>query len=115
MYLIYAVALLKAASPLKKTRLYFSRVLTLIVENRTSIKDGAVRLTQCYNWQAQNDGRVAVDKSYMVLANHKSWVDIIILQWVFNRKISFLRFLSKSKFGVPFIGSAWCQYFRSSG
>lgn len=57
--LIYAVALLKAVSPLKKTRLYFSRVLTLIAENWTSINGGAARFTQCYNWQVQNDGSLA--------------------------------------------------------
>lgn len=106
--LIYAVALLKAVSPLEKTRLYFSRVLTLIAENWVSINGGIIRLTQSYNWQVQTDGPLAADKSYMVLANHQSWVDIVILQWVFNRKIPFLRFfIKKQLLWVPFLGSAW--------
>ena len=33
---------------------------------------------------------------YLVIANHQSWVDILVLQRVFNRKIPFL------------IGFYWC-------
>jgi len=45
---------------------------------------------------------------YMVLANHQSWVDILILQRVLNRKIPFLKFfLKKELIYVPFLGLAW--------
>ncbi len=45
---------------------------------------------------------------YMVTANHQSWVDILILQGVFNRKIPFLKFfLKKELMYVPLLGLAW--------
>lgn len=45
---------------------------------------------------------------YMVLANHQSWVDILILQRVLNNKIPFLKFfLKKELIFVPFLGLAW--------
>ncbi|SGZ02414.1 Acyltransferase family protein [Moritella viscosa] len=45
---------------------------------------------------------------YMVLANHQSWVDILILQRVLNKKIPFLKFfLKKELIFVPFLGIAW--------
>jgi 1-acyl-sn-glycerol-3-phosphate acyltransferase len=45
---------------------------------------------------------------YMVVANHQSWVDIIVLQMIFNGKIPFLKFfLKKQLFWVPFLGLAW--------
>ncbi|WP_065188383.1 acyltransferase [Shewanella woodyi] len=45
---------------------------------------------------------------YMVIANHQSWVDILILQRVLNRKIPFLKFfLKKELIFVPFLGLAW--------
>lgn len=45
---------------------------------------------------------------YMVIANHQSWVDIVILQRVLNRKIPFLKFfLKKELIFVPFLGLAW--------
>ena len=44
---------------------------------------------------------------YMVLANHQSWVDILILHRVFNNKIPFLKFfLKKELIFVPILGLA---------
>ena len=45
---------------------------------------------------------------YMVIANHQSWVDILILQRVLNRKIPFLKFFLKQELiFVPLLGVAW--------
>ena len=41
--------------------------------------------------QVQGDGALARDGHYLVLANHQSWVDILVLQKVFNRRIPLLR------------------------
>ncbi len=55
-------------------------------------------------------GNLAFKKQdwYMVIANHQSWVDILILQRIFNRKIPFLKFfLKKELIYVPVLGLAW--------
>lgn len=45
---------------------------------------------------------------YMVIANHQSWVDIPVLQRVFNYKIPFLKFFLKQELiYVPVLGLAW--------
>ena len=45
---------------------------------------------------------------YLVISNHQSWVDILVLQRIFNHKIPFLKFfLKKELIWVPFIGLAW--------
>jgi 1-acyl-sn-glycerol-3-phosphate acyltransferase len=45
---------------------------------------------------------------YLVISNHQSWVDILVLQRVFNRKIPFLKFfLKQNLIYVPFLGLAW--------
>lgn len=45
---------------------------------------------------------------YLVIANHSSWVDILVLQRIFNRKIPFLKFFLKQQLiWVPFLGLAW--------
>jgi 1-acyl-sn-glycerol-3-phosphate acyltransferase len=45
---------------------------------------------------------------YMVVANHQSWVDILILQRVFFKNIPFLKFfLKKELFWFPMLGQAW--------
>jgi 1-acyl-sn-glycerol-3-phosphate acyltransferase len=45
---------------------------------------------------------------YLVLANHRSWVDIVALQYALNRRAPFLRFfLKRELIWVPLLGMAW--------
>ena len=45
---------------------------------------------------------------YLVISNHQSWVDIVVLQRVLHGKIPFLKFfLKKELIYVPFLGLAW--------
>ena len=45
---------------------------------------------------------------YLLIANHQSWVDIPVLQKVFNRRLPMLRFFLKSQLiWVPILGLAW--------
>jgi 1-acyl-sn-glycerol-3-phosphate acyltransferase len=45
---------------------------------------------------------------YMVISNHQSWVDILVLQRIFSQKIPFLKFFLKQQLiFVPVIGLAW--------
>lgn len=45
---------------------------------------------------------------YLVIANHRTWADIFLLQRVFNRRAPFLKFfLKKELMWVPIMGGAW--------
>ena len=45
---------------------------------------------------------------YLVIANHQTWVDIIALQFVLNRRIPFLKFFIKQELiWFPIIGLVW--------
>lgn len=45
---------------------------------------------------------------YLVVANHQSWLDIVILQRLFNRKIPVLKFFIKDQLKwVPLLGFSW--------
>ena len=45
---------------------------------------------------------------YLVLSNHQSWVDILVLQNIFHAKIPMLKFfLKKELIWVPVLGLAW--------
>ena len=45
---------------------------------------------------------------FLVICNHQSWVDIPVLQKLFNRRLPLLRFFLKSQlFWVPVMGLAW--------
>lgn len=45
---------------------------------------------------------------YLVFCNHQSWVDILVMQHVLNRRAPFMRFLLKQELiWVPFLGFCW--------
>lgn len=52
--------------------------------------------------------KLSTGEWYMLIANHQSWVDILVLLRVFNRRIPYLKFfLKQSLIWVPFLGLAW--------
>jgi 1-acyl-sn-glycerol-3-phosphate acyltransferase len=59
-------------------------------------------------WDVKGLEQLSVKDWYLVVSNHQSWVDILVLQKVFNRKVPFLKFfLKKELIYVPFIGVCW--------
>jgi len=45
---------------------------------------------------------------YLVFANHQTWVDIVAMQTVLNRRIPFLKFFIKQQLiWFPFLGQVW--------
>ena len=60
------------------------------------------------NWQVAGLEDVSVKDWYLVVANHQSWVDILVLQRLLNRRVPFLKFfLKKELIWVPVLGLAW--------
>ncbi len=69
---------------------------------------GVFLLTQKTEWDIEGLEALDLEKSYLVVSNHRSWTDIFVLQHIFNRKIPFLKFfLKKELIWVPLLGMAW--------
>ena len=59
-------------------------------------------------WQVTQPDGLSMDAWYLVTCNHRSWVDIVVVQWLFNRRIPLLKFfLKKELFWVPVLGLCW--------
>jgi 1-acyl-sn-glycerol-3-phosphate acyltransferase len=59
-------------------------------------------------WDVRGLEGLSMEGWYLVSANHRSWVDIVVLQRVFNHRIPFLKFfLKRELIWVPFPGQAW--------
>lgn len=59
-------------------------------------------------WDVQGADDLRPDGWYLVQSNHQSWVDILVLQRVFHRRIPMLKFFLKQELiWVPVIGLAW--------
>lgn len=105
---LFAFTLVKLVLPIRPIRLACSRVLVRIAESwigvNSSLFDGFTRI----RWQVEGLDGLRRDGNYLVLCNHQSWVDIPVLQKIFNRRIPFLRFFLKQQLiWVPLLGPAW--------
>jgi 1-acyl-sn-glycerol-3-phosphate acyltransferase len=106
---LFVMAAAKAAVPLKTWRRRCSRMLNAIAENWIWVNNQNQRLMAGNTrWEVQGLETLQRAEWYLVLANHQSWVDILVLQRVFHRKIPFLKFfIKKELFWFPFLGQAW--------
>jgi 1-acyl-sn-glycerol-3-phosphate acyltransferase len=104
---LLSVALLKVL-PIPPLRRWLSGVLTKIAELWVDINAVIFRLTQDFEWSIEGTDGLDYGSHYLVMSNHRSWVDVVVLQNVFRRKIPFLKFfIKKELFWVPFLGQAW--------
>ena len=59
-------------------------------------------------WEITGFDQLDRNEWYLVVANHQSWLDIVILQHLFNRKIPTLKFFIKNSLKwVPLLGFSW--------
>jgi 1-acyl-sn-glycerol-3-phosphate acyltransferase len=105
---IFALALVKIIVPLPGVRRAMSRALVLVAESWIGVNSLLFKLFTRIRWQVEGLDGLRRDGNYLVLCNHQSWVDIAVLQKVFNRRIPFLRFFLKQQLiWIPLLGPAW--------
>jgi 1-acyl-sn-glycerol-3-phosphate acyltransferase len=105
---LLVVALLKAVLPVAALRRRFDRALMLIAESWIGFNSRMIDAFTRTRFIVEGLEGLRYGGHYLVLANHQSWVDIPVLQKVFNRRIPLLRFFLKSQlFWVPLLGLAW--------
>lgn len=106
--LLLLFALLKLVIPFKPVRLVVDPILVRVAENWISGNSGWMRLTQRTTWDVQGIDGLHQRSWYLVNCNHQSWVDILVLQHLFNRRIPLLKFFLKQQLiWVPVMGLAW--------
>ena len=101
-------ALLKLLVPGRPMRLWVDPVLLRIAEIWIAGNSRWMRLTQNTVWDVQGLEGLNPRSWYLVNANHQSWVDILVLQHLLNRRIPLLKFFLKQQLiWVPVMGLAW--------
>ena len=105
---IVLVALIRLFSPAKGWRRFCGRIQNGIGAVWIFVNNCSLHLTNRIHWNVRGVDGLVANRWYLVVANHQSWVDILVLQKIFNRKIPFLKFfLKKELIWVPFLGLAW--------
>ncbi|OHE85689.1 MAG: acyltransferase [Lysobacterales bacterium RIFOXYA1_FULL_69_10] len=105
---LLVVAVVKALLPIERLRAASSRWLTGIAESWIGVNGWMLDRFSRTRVHVVEDAVLEPDGHYLVLANHQSWVDIVVLQRVFNRRIPLMRFfLKRQLIWVPLLGVAW--------
>ncbi|WP_133479567.1 acyltransferase [Cognatilysobacter segetis] len=105
---LLVVSLVKAVLPVDRVRRASDPLLTGIAESWIAVNGRLLDSFTRTRIALQMDATLHRDGHYLMLANHQSWVDIIVMQKVFNRRIPLMRFfLKRQLFWVPLLGLAW--------
>lgn len=96
--------------PNQKWRVFCTSLIDNIVTFWCEMNRAYIDRTQNVKWMIQGiDGlNLNHEDWYLVIANHQSWLDIVLLQRIFNRKIPMLKFFIKDQLKwVPLLGFSW--------
>lgn len=105
---LFPVAILKLAYRSRSWQDRCNAVLNWIALNWIGFNNANLNLTKRINWHVEGLEGLNPNGWYLVISNHQTWVDILILQKVFHRRIPFLKFfLKKELIWVPVMGLAW--------
>ncbi len=105
---IFVLALGKFLAPAGTVQDFVRKFLAGIAELWISINNMLLSLFGNTRWDIEIPQELDRKGCYLVNSNHQSWVDILVLQYCFNRRLPFLRFFLKSQLiRVPFLGTAW--------
>lgn len=104
---ILPVVLLKAAIPKASVRLALGDTLIRIADHWVNTNKIVYRLFFPLEWNVEVSGELDRRKSYLLICNHQSWLDIMVLFDQFHGKVPFPRFFLKEQLKyVPIIGTA---------
>ncbi len=101
-------SMVKLLLPFTRVRLLIDPLLLRIAEAWIAGNSGWMRLTQAMRWEVDGTDLLSPHQWYLVVCNHQTWVDILVLQHVLNRRIPLLKFfLKRELIWVPIMGLAW--------
>ncbi len=102
------LSLVKFIIPIRSFTVTLDKLIIGIATLWISINGLNSRIFTDIRWDVRGLDQLKKRDWYLVISNHQSWVDILVLQKVLNRKVPFLKFfLKKELIWVPFLGLAW--------
>lgn len=105
---LFALALLKLVLPFGPAQRALRSGMHWIAESWIAVNGLWMDLVRPIDWDVQGLGEVDLRHSYLVISNHQSWADILMLQYQLNRRMPILKFFLKQELiWVPVIGLCW--------
>jgi 1-acyl-sn-glycerol-3-phosphate acyltransferase len=105
---LMAATFMKVVIPVKIWRVLWSWVIDGIATYWISVNNTVITIMMPVQWNVRGLENLEGKNWYLVLSNHQTWVDIVVLQKIFNHQIPFLKFfLKKELIWVPVMGICW--------
>lgn len=105
---LIVLAFLKLLIPIQVVRNVFTRWIMGIGGIWVKINAILFSLVNKTTWDLRGADELTPANWYFVIANHQTWVDIVVLQTVLAGRIPFLKFFIKQQLiWFPFLGVAW--------
>ena len=94
--------------PIESWRIACTKGVDHMVVIWTGMTTGYVKRFCPVEWKVMGTTQFNPQQWYLVIVNHQSWLDILILQNFFHQKIPVLKFFIKAQLKwVPLFGFAW--------
>ena len=94
--------------PIQPLRTFCARMLMALAHNWSVCNEWWMGFLNPLRWSARLPEDLSMRGWYLLVCNHQSWVDILVLQKAFNSRIPFLKFfIKKELLYVPLLGIAW--------
>ncbi|WP_419421320.1 1-acyl-sn-glycerol-3-phosphate acyltransferase (plasmid) [Legionella sp. D16C41] len=104
---VLVVGLLKLF-PNFRWRIFCTKIIDKITTYWSSTNNWYINLNKAVQWEVSGLNELTSNDWYLVIANHQSWLDIVVLQYLLNRRIPVLKFFIKDQLKwVPLLGFAW--------
>ena len=104
---ICVIALIKIILPTSRLKAKATAMANRVMWLWATINSGILTVSNCIEWDVEVDDGLRKDGWYLLISNHLSWTDIVVLCCVFKDRIPMPKFFLKQQLlYVPFIGMA---------
>ena len=104
----YAIALIKFLLPIKAWRIFWGKVLNTVSMMWVYFLNFPQCVTNRTRWVIRGVESFDPKKSCLLMVNHQTWVDIMVLVKLFYRKVpAFKFFVKKELLWLPIVGQAF--------
>lgn len=102
------ITIFKLFVPIKSFRQIMTRWIMGFGENWVSCNAVILSLDHSSSFDVRGIEGLKRRDWYLVIANHQTWADIIVLQFILNRRVPFLKFFIKQELiWFPILGLVW--------
>lgn len=89
-------------------RIYCTQLIDQVVVAWSLVNIAYIKLVHKIKWDISQPQNFDKNNWYLIVSNHQSWLDIVVLLHVFTNKIPNMKFFIKDQLKwVPLLGFAW--------